>query len=164
MMGARRQTHDVPLQHCKESSGGGAERPPWIADGNDLPPQSWRDESVSLQFPALELGTHRGLGNQRAETFYADRSPRDIAMAAANICPIISGVQYIAPSSITPHRFGCIPRVFIECTADRAIPIAMQRRMQADVPGATVMTLPTGHSPFFSAPERLAEFILAASA
>lgn len=96
--------------------------------------------------------------------FYADCSPRDIAMAAANICPIISGVQYIAPSSITPDRFGSIPRVFIECTADRAIPIAMQRRMQADVPGATVMTLPTGHSPFFSAPERLAEFILDASA
>lgn len=96
--------------------------------------------------------------------FYADCSARDIAIAAANITPVMSGVQYKAPSTITAANFGSIPRLFIETTADHAIPIAQQRKMQADVPGATVLTLDTSHSPFFSAPDRLAEMISAASA
>jgi len=118
--------------------------------------------SASADGKGVVLGTDDPVLLKAA--FYADCSARDIAVAAANITPVISGVQYVTPSTITPEKFGSIPRVFIECTADRAIPIAIQRKMQADVPGATVMTMPTSHSPFFSAPERLADLILAASA
>ncbi|WP_080898506.1 alpha/beta fold hydrolase [Variovorax paradoxus] len=95
--------------------------------------------------------------------FYADCSDRDVAIAAANVIPINSNIPYTAVAASTAARFGSIPRMFIECTLDKAIPIAQQRQMQADVPGATVITLATGHSPFFSEPDQLAHLIATAA-
>lgn len=96
--------------------------------------------------------------------FYADCSDHDFAIANANIIKTTSNVPYgFAPVS-TPARFGSIPRVFIECTSDHAIPIGQQRQMQADVLGATVMTLATSHSPFLSQPQLLATLIDKAAA
>lgn len=95
--------------------------------------------------------------------FYGDCSEHDVAVAASNIIPINSNVPYGAVASTTAARFGSVPRVFIECTLDKAIPIAQQRQMQADVPGATVMTLPTSHSAFFSEPDQLATLIAKAA-
>jgi pimeloyl-ACP methyl ester carboxylesterase len=57
---------------------------------------------------------------------------------------------------LTPERFGRVPRTYIECTRDRAIPISSQRLMQRLVPGAKVITLDTDHSPFLSRPVELA--------
>jgi pimeloyl-ACP methyl ester carboxylesterase len=65
-----------------------------------------------------------------------------------------------APLRLTPERFGSLPRTYVECTQDRTIPIASQRRMQALVPGAHVVTLPADHSPFFSMPDRLADALI----
>jgi hypothetical protein len=70
-----------------------------------------------------------------------------------------SGVPFGTPSAVTPGRFGSLRRVYIECTADRAIPIAIQRQMQADSPGTEVLSLETSHSPFFSAPAKLAALL-----
>ena len=95
--------------------------------------------------------------------FYADCSDHDVAIAAANIIPINSSAPYGEVAATTAARFGSIPRVFIECTLDRAIPIAQQRQMQADVPGATVMSLASSHSPFFSHPDQLASLIASAA-
>ncbi|WP_277184250.1 alpha/beta fold hydrolase [Caballeronia sp. BR00000012568055] len=92
-------------------------------------------------------------------SFYGDCSDRDVAVAAANVVPTNTAAPYHARTATTPDRFGSIPRVFIECTQDCALPIGQQRRMQADVPGAKVVTMDTSHSPFFSQPERLAEII-----
>ncbi|MEM5387666.1 alpha/beta fold hydrolase [Paraburkholderia phymatum] len=92
-------------------------------------------------------------------SFYGDCSDRDVAVAAANVVPTTSAVPYLALSETTPERFGSIPRVFIECTQDLALPIGQQRCMQADVPGAKIVTMETSHSPFFSQPELLAEII-----
>jgi pimeloyl-ACP methyl ester carboxylesterase len=92
--------------------------------------------------------------------FYADCSDRDFAVASANVVPINTGVPYGTPSQATAERFGRVPRLYIECMADKAIPIAIQRQMQADVPGAKVVSLQTSHSPFFSAPAALASLIV----
>jgi pimeloyl-ACP methyl ester carboxylesterase len=91
--------------------------------------------------------------------FYADCSDHDIAISRANILPLQSGVPFGTPSAVTPGRFGSLRRVYIECTADRAIPIAIQRQMQADSPGTEVLSLETSHSPFFSAPAKLAALL-----
>ncbi len=93
--------------------------------------------------------------------FYADCSDHDVAIAAKNILPITSTVPDKTISTITPKRFGSIPRLYIECTDDKAIPIETQRLMVRDVPGATVASLPTSHSSFFSRPEELARLIMA---
>jgi hypothetical protein len=97
------------------------------------------------------------------DAFFADCSTRDIAVAAANIVSTNSNVPFAAQTVTTAANFGSIPRVFIECTEDHAIPIAQQRKMQADVPGATVMSLRTSHSSFFSDPDELAGLILKAA-
>jgi pimeloyl-ACP methyl ester carboxylesterase len=96
------------------------------------------------------------------DAFYGDCSAHDVAIAAANIIPINSAVPGSQVSVTTVKNFGSIPRVFIECLNDHAIPIAQQRRMQADVPGASVLTLSTSHSSFFSQPQQLANMVVQA--
>ena len=91
--------------------------------------------------------------------FYADCSDEDIATAKANLVP--QAVELItAKVHLTDERYGTVPRVFIECLQDGAIPIEVQRQMVAEVPCETVLTLDTSHSPFFSAPEELVEHLL----
>ncbi|WP_179505537.1 MULTISPECIES: alpha/beta fold hydrolase [unclassified Sphingomonas] len=58
---------------------------------------------------------------------------------------------------VTPERWGSKPRVYVECTQDRTIPIDSQRRMIAMSPGAQVITLEADHSPYLSVPEALAD-------
>jgi alpha-beta hydrolase superfamily lysophospholipase len=93
--------------------------------------------------------------------FYADCSDHDIAMSMKNILQIQSFVPFLTPSATTQARFGSLRRVYVECTEDRAIPIETQRSMQAMVPGGEVFTMATSHSPFYAAPEKLADYLSA---
>jgi pimeloyl-ACP methyl ester carboxylesterase len=58
------------------------------------------------------------------------------------------------------ERFGRVPRLYVKALDDRSVILAAQRQMQRLVPGARVVSLPTGHAPQFSAPERLAGAIV----
>jgi len=91
--------------------------------------------------------------------FCADCSDRDIDIAAKNILPITSTVPDQTISEITSERYGRIPRLYIECTLDNAVPIETQRLMINDVPGAKVVSIATSHSSFFSKPAELARII-----
>jgi pimeloyl-ACP methyl ester carboxylesterase len=92
--------------------------------------------------------------------FYADCSDQDVAFAKARLRPLALQPGGV-PVHITPERFGRVPRVYIECTEDRAIPIARQRAMAAASAPIEVHTLETSHSPFFSAPDALADLLAA---
>ena len=60
---------------------------------------------------------------------------------------------------ITDENFGMLPKYYIECTEDRAIPIAVQRSMyQGKV--EKVFSLNTSHTPNFSQPGELAKILL----
>ena len=60
---------------------------------------------------------------------------------------------------ITEENFGSIPKYYIECTEDRAIPIEVQRAMYVDkVEG--VFTIESSHTPNFSQPNKVAEILL----
>lgn len=60
---------------------------------------------------------------------------------------------------ITEENFGSIPKYYIECTEDRAIPIEVQRAMYVDkVDG--VFTIESSHTPNFSQPNKVAEILL----
>lgn len=60
---------------------------------------------------------------------------------------------------ITDENFGNIPKYYIECTEDRAIPIEVQRSMyQGKV--EKKYTLNSSHTPNFSQPENLANILL----
>jgi len=94
------------------------------------------------------------------EAFYANCGDEDVVLARQLLVPeAVAGFQ--TPMQITPENFGRVPRDYVECTQDRAISIARQRRMHAAQPCRRVFTLETDHSPFFSAPHALTECLLA---
>ncbi|MEK8170095.1 alpha/beta fold hydrolase [Streptomyces sp. M19] len=69
--------------------------------------------------------------------------------------------------ALTAGRWGGVPRTFLRCAEDRALPPATQDLMIAEADRAmpahpfTVHTLPGGHSPFAARPRELAEALLA---
>jgi len=65
------------------------------------------------------------------------------------------------PVAVTQENFGRVPRVYIECLQDRAIPPALQKQMYTATPCRNVLSMDTSHSPFFSAPRALADHLLA---
>ncbi|HLY56280.1 MAG TPA: alpha/beta fold hydrolase [Stellaceae bacterium] len=89
---------------------------------------------------------------------YADCPPEAAQAAMARLRPL--GLAPVGTKvHVTPDRFGRIPRVYIECTEDRAIPIEAQRAMVAASPCERVVTMRTSHSPFLSAPAELADIL-----
>ena len=65
----------------------------------------------------------------------------------------------VTPLRVSEQRFGRVPRTYIECSQDRTITLAAQRRMQAALPCDPVLALASDHSPFFSQPAALAEML-----
>jgi pimeloyl-ACP methyl ester carboxylesterase len=90
-----------------------------------------------------------------ADRFYHDCPPATLALASRRLCP-----EPVAPQETrlpACPRAGALPRHYIRCTEDRAIPPAYQATMAAGFAPGHVTTLPTSHSPFFAAPEALAQ-------
>ena len=94
------------------------------------------------------------------DAFYADCSDDDIALA--RLCLVPEGLAgFAAPVHTTAQNWGGIPRVYIECVKDRAIGIDRQRAMVKALGCATVLSLDTDHSPFFSTPDALTDMLAA---
>jgi pimeloyl-ACP methyl ester carboxylesterase len=90
------------------------------------------------------------------DAFYGECPDDDVALA--RLCVQAEPTVPLAtPLQITDANFGSVERVYIECLRDRAIPISLQRRMQAALPCRQVLALDTDHSPFFSRPDELVE-------
>ncbi len=94
-------------------------------------------------------------------SFYHDCSAEDVALARARLVPQEALEPLNAPLELSDARFGRIPRVYLECLRDQALPLSLQRQMQAELPCSKVVSLDTSHSPFFSAPEALARELVA---
>lgn len=71
--------------------------------------------------------------------------------------PIESG---IVPLELTEENYGRVPRIYIECTEDRAVTPFIQQKMYTETLCEKVYRLPTSHSPFFSKPNELTEILL----
>jgi hypothetical protein len=93
------------------------------------------------------------------EAFYGDCQDEDVAYARSHLV-----AQSTAPSGTpvqtTPERWGSIPRYYIECARDRAITLRLQQEMQKHSPCRQTFSIDTDHSPFFSAPQQLADIFL----
>lgn len=94
------------------------------------------------------------------EAFFGDCSDSDLSIAFKNLHPITSTVPDMFVSAITKENFFSIPRTYIECTRDNAIPIELQRLMISEVPGSEVLSIESSHAPYFSHAELLAEMIV----
>ncbi len=89
------------------------------------------------------------------EGLLADCSDEDVERAKARFQP--QAVAPIAtPVSLTEENYGRIPRVYVETLKDRAISPWLQKEMYERVPCQKVISMDTGHWPFYSAPEELA--------
>lgn len=69
------------------------------------------------------------------------------------------------PSPVTRDRYGRLPRHYVHCAEDRAVPLAGQRemvRLMDDAMGNATTThqLAASHSPFHSQPDTLAGILL----
>jgi pimeloyl-ACP methyl ester carboxylesterase len=97
--------------------------------------------------------------------FYGDLSEADFARALADLyCDEPVGVA-LEPAAVTEARFGRVPRHYVRCLEDHAIPLSGQDFMIAAVDdalgGPTIIhTLPASHSPFYSQPRALADILL----
>lgn len=88
------------------------------------------------------------------EIFLQDVPQEEARRLAGRFVPQPEGTRALVPQW-TPERFGRIPRLYIEALQDRSVILALQRRMQALVPGAEVVSLDCGHVPQAAAVESL---------
>ncbi|GAA0385475.1 hypothetical protein GCM10009530_40520 [Microbispora corallina] len=100
------------------------------------------------------------------ETFAADVDDHDWEAIAHLLTPDTPIGPLAEPVTVTPGGWGRIPRTYVMCTEDQALPPDAQRRFidEADAHvlhnPTDVRTLPSSHSPFASRPEALAEILL----
>jgi pimeloyl-ACP methyl ester carboxylesterase len=66
----------------------------------------------------------------------------------------------ITPMQLTDANFGSVPKVYIECTEDRAVTPYMQQKMYTELPCDKVYKMQASHSPFFSQPKELVDILL----
>src|SRR6476620_6856209 len=92
------------------------------------------------------------------EGLYADcdDSIEQLARFLLSAEPVESG---ITPLHLTEENYGRVPRVYIECTLDKAVTPFIQRKMYTEMPCEKVYSMPTSHSPFFSRPKELVEIL-----
>lgn len=95
--------------------------------------------------------------DQAPTLFYHDCPADDVDLARCSLCP-----QPIRPQE-TPipdlSRAEALARHYIICTDDRAIPPDYQATMANRLPTGHIHELATSHSPFFAAPDALAQKI-----
>lgn len=92
------------------------------------------------------------------EALYHD-CPDEITALASSLLEPEPNWAGFTPLTLSAERYGRVPKVYIECLQDRAVTPWLQRRMLADTPCDRVVSLDSGHSPFFSQPARLVEVL-----
>lgn len=114
-----------------------------------------------LVVPAVQLAPDRLSYSFKPDiapsVFYHDCSAEHVAYALARLC-----AEPVLPQA-TPVELGAnyetVPRNYILCADDHAIPPEEQETMVRDWPEPDVTRLPCGHSPFFTHPAQLAEIL-----
>jgi pimeloyl-ACP methyl ester carboxylesterase len=126
--------------------------------------QSAQQDTESLVLPNFVPSSDQSFATFRAEalreTFYADCSDEDIALARTMLVPQALAPLH-TPVQTSAAKFGRVPRVYIECLQDRALTPSFQKQLYMALPCQKVITMDTSHSPFFSAPGELAAHLAA---
>jgi pimeloyl-ACP methyl ester carboxylesterase len=121
------------------------------------------EQPDSLVTPAMIVADDHQTATLRddaiREAFYGRCSDDDAALARSLLKPEPLA-PLATPVRTTAARFGRVPRVYVECAADRAITHAAQRHMQSALPCRERVTLESDHSPFFCCPDELAAVLL----
>ena len=114
-------------------------------------------DSVVLQNAEVEEDRGRIILTEQGmrEALYHDCPEEDFERARRLITP-----QPLAPLAtpvkVTEGNFGSVRRTYVHTTRDRAVSPAAQEKMYTELPCEKVVSMATGHLPFFAAPEELA--------
>ncbi len=134
-----------------------------LRDGESLL-QIAQGDTEALVLPNLVMTDDQSSGTVRdeaiKEAFYGDCSDEDVARAKSLLVPQ-AAAPFATPVHTTAENFGRVPRIYIECLRDRAISPSVQKQMYTAQPCQGVISMDTGHSSFFSAPEELAAHLAA---
>lgn len=100
------------------------------------------------------------------DLYYNDVPENAATRHVAGLTPDVPVSFWISGVATSLEKWGSIPRSYIRCELDHATLPALQDIMIADAdaeaPGTPfeVLSLPSGHSPFASMPDRLAESLI----
>ena len=118
----------------------------------------------ALRIDFRTTAPEKALANKNA--FCADLDEGRYSAVLPMLSPDEPIGAFITPVNPTVARWGSVPRTYIRCRKDRAIPIFGQDQMIAEAdqfsPSNKFVqeSLDTGHSPFFSAPEALTDLLV----
>jgi alpha-beta hydrolase superfamily lysophospholipase len=99
-----------------------------------LAPRLFVGDPVAIGATRIHAGsTDEAYRSLLKASFYADVSESEFAHAASQLHCDESNAGALAPSQITPERFGTVPRHYVRTTQDRAIPLTGQDHMIATV-------------------------------
>lgn len=119
--------------------------------------EATRADTESLVPPNLILAQDGSSATLREEAvkelFYADCSDEDVVRAESRFVPELVA-PLATPVKATEENFGRVPRTYIECRRDKAFSPSIQKRMYTTVPCRKVLSLDTGHAPFYAPPRR----------
>jgi pimeloyl-ACP methyl ester carboxylesterase len=117
----------------------------------------------SLVSPNLQLSRDKLTislpDNLIRSALYHDCTDTDFNYARARLQPQALA-PFMTPIHISSDSYGRVPRIYIECLLDRALPLSAQRQMCSLAGCNQVYSLSAGHSSFFSKPDELAEILL----
>lgn len=120
------------------------------------------NDSESLILPNLVMSEDGSFATLREEAIgeglLADCTDEDVERAKSRFEPQ-AVAPLTTPVSLTEDNFGRIPRVCIETLKDRAISPSLQKEMYERLPCKKVISMDTGHWPFYSAPGKLADHL-----
>ena len=132
-------------------------------DGESLFDWAGKDPA-SLVPPNMVMSEDKSSSTMRDEVlrdaFYGECSDDDVSLARLCLQPEPT-LPLATAVKLSSENFGRVPRVYVECLRDRAMPVALQRMMHSASPCQRVLALDTDHSPFFSRPDELAALLAA---
>lgn len=118
-----------------------------VADQPLVPAIRMADDGQSFTFDADLAG----------DIFYQDCPAGTLDYALPRLVP-----QAVAPNSVsveTTEAYARVPRSYIRCALDNAVPPSLQTLVSAGFGAENVHEMQTGHSPFFADPVGLAGLI-----
>ena len=105
-----------------------------------------------------EINAHTLQPEIYKEGLYADCDDdiTELAKVLLSYEPVESG---ITPLQLSEENYGRVPKIYIECTEDKAVTPFIQRKMYTETLCEKVYSIPASHSPFFSRPNELTDIL-----
>lgn len=134
-------------------------------DGDSLVSMTSKDTDAQIG-PHLKIDKAKGLASveysARADLF-GNGAPDAIRKAIPNAIVDEPLAPLATPVHLTATNFGRVDKVYIHTAFDHVISPSFQAKMVAATPVREEFTVQTGHTPFLTEPDKLAEDIEAAA-